>query len=199
MTPSQEKPIGPKLFLSLGLIIVSGAYALWQNMSGASQTALTTPTPPQDQQPTSIQITPSQPYIKEDDEDSEETSPVVVPVSAPTPTPTPVPAPTPASKPTSKPAGLYADGSYTGSAADAYYGTVQVKAVIAGGKIIDVQFLQYPNTRSNSRVINSQALPLLTQEAIQAQSANVNGVSGATFTSGAFKVSLAAALALAKN
>jgi uncharacterized protein with FMN-binding domain len=111
--------------------------------------------------------------------------------------PKPTPAPTPAPAP--KPVGQYADGSYTGSAADAYYGTVQVKAVISGGKIADVQFLQYPNDRSTSRYINSQAMPLLTQEAIQAQSANVSGVSGATATSDAFVQSLTSALALAKN
>lgn len=95
--------------------------------------------------------------------------------------------------------GLYADGSYTGSVSDAYYGSVQVKAIIRSGKIADVQFLQYPNDRSNSRSINDQAMPLLTQEAIQAQSAQVSGVSGATFTSDAFVQSLTAALALAKN
>lgn len=94
--------------------------------------------------------------------------------------------------------GLYADGSYTGNAADAYYGTVQVKAIVSGGKIADVQFVQYPNERANSRYINGQAMPMLTQEAIQAQSAQVSGVSGATFTSQAFEQSLASALALAK-
>jgi uncharacterized protein with FMN-binding domain len=98
-----------------------------------------------------------------------------------------------------KPAGLYADGSYTGSPADAYYGTVQVKVIVTNGKIADVQFLQYPSDRSTSRYINGQAMPMLTQEAITAQSANVNGVSGATATSGAFIQSLASALALAKN
>ncbi len=98
-----------------------------------------------------------------------------------------------------KPKGPYADGSYTGSPADAYYGTVQVKAIISSGTIADVQFLQYPSDRSTSRYINSQAMPMLTQEAIQAQSANVNGVSGATATSGAFVQSLASALSLAKN
>lgn len=95
--------------------------------------------------------------------------------------------------------GLYADGSFVGSVADAYYGSVQVKAVISGGKIADVQFLQYPSDRSTSRYINGQAMPLLQQEAIQAQSAQVNGVSGATFTSQAFIQSLASALALARN
>jgi uncharacterized protein with FMN-binding domain len=92
----------------------------------------------------------------------------------------------------------YKNGSYTGSVADAYYGNVQVKAVIANGKISDVQFLQYPNDRSTSQMINSQAMPLLTQEAIQVQSAQVDGVSGATQTSRAFIQSLSNALSQAK-
>lgn len=92
----------------------------------------------------------------------------------------------------------YADGSYTGSAADAYYGTVQVKAVVQNGKLATVQFLQYPSDRSTSRAINSRAMPALTSEAIQAQSSNVNAVSGATFTSQAFQQSLHSALTQAQ-
>lgn len=95
--------------------------------------------------------------------------------------------------------GTYADGSYTGNAEDAYYGTVQVNAIVTNGKIHDVQFLQYPNTRNTSRTINNMAMPILTQEAIQAQNAEVDGVSGATFTSQAFKKSLASALAQAQK
>lgn len=88
----------------------------------------------------------------------------------------------------------YKDGTYTGSVADAFYGNIQVQAVIKGGKITDVKFLQYPNDRPNSVAINQQAMPYLRQEAIQAQSANVDGVSGATDTSQAFVQSLSAAL-----
>ncbi len=95
--------------------------------------------------------------------------------------------------------GAYKNGSYMGSVADAYYGNVQVKAIISGGKITDVQFLDYPRDRGTSVRINSYAMPYLTQEAIQAQSANVNVVSGATATSGAFNESLASALAQAIN
>ena len=94
--------------------------------------------------------------------------------------------------------GLYNDGTYVGSVADAYYGNVQVQAVISNGKIVDVQFLNYPQDRSTSRRINSVAMPYLTQEAISAQSANVNGVSGASDTSAAFKQSLSSALAQAQ-
>jgi len=95
--------------------------------------------------------------------------------------------------------GKYVDGSYTGSAADAFYGYVQVKAVVSGGKLTAVQILQYPNDRSTSRYINSQALPYLQQEAVAAQSASINTVSGASDTSQAFRESLASALTQAKS
>jgi uncharacterized protein with FMN-binding domain len=94
-------------------------------------------------------------------------------------------------------AGKYTDGTYTGIAADAYYGNIQVKATISGGKLTDVAFLQYPSDRNTSVYINQQAMPVLRSEAIQAQSANVNGVSGASDSSAAFKQSLASALAKA--
>lgn len=105
----------------------------------------------------------------------------------------PVSAPIPAQK-----TGLYTDGAYTGSAADAYYGLVQVKATVAGGKLTNVSFLQYPSDRSTSVMINRQAMPVLAQEAITAQSAKVDGVSGASYTSTGFQQSLASALAKAK-
>jgi uncharacterized protein with FMN-binding domain len=88
----------------------------------------------------------------------------------------------------------YADGTYTGSQANALYGTVQVRAVVQGGRIADVQFLSYPTGRRESDRINQNATPILIQEAIAAQSANVQVVSGATLTSRAFMESLQAAL-----
>lgn len=91
----------------------------------------------------------------------------------------------------------YKDGQYVGAAADAFYGNIQVKAIIVSGKITDVQFLQYPNDQPNSIDINQQAMPFLRQEAIKAQSAHVNGVTGATDTSQAFVQSLSSALSKA--
>jgi len=99
---------------------------------------------------------------------------------------------------TSTTSGQYKDGTYTGSAADAFYGYIQVKAIIKQGKITDVQFLQAPSDRNQSVMINSYADPQLTQEAIQAQSANVNVVTGATDSSDAFIQSLTNALSQAK-
>lgn len=88
----------------------------------------------------------------------------------------------------------YKNGVYTGSVEDAYYGYVQVQVTITDGKISDVTFLQHPNDNETSRYINSQAMPYLKQEAIQAQSAHVNTITGATDTSLAFIQSLTAAL-----
>jgi uncharacterized protein with FMN-binding domain len=94
--------------------------------------------------------------------------------------------------------GSYKDGSYIGSVADATWGNVQIKAVIQHGKITSVQFLQYPNDRNRSIMINSYADPQLSNEAIQAQSANVDIVTGATDSSQAFIQSLSNALSQAQ-
>jgi uncharacterized protein with FMN-binding domain len=95
--------------------------------------------------------------------------------------------------------GQYKNGTYTGSVADAYYGNIQVQAVISGGKLSDVVILQYPSDRNRSIAINTQAMPYLKSEAIQAQSANVNIISGASDSSSAFIQSLGDALAQAVN
>jgi uncharacterized protein with FMN-binding domain len=117
-------------------------------------------------------------------------------------TETPVPVlPTDTAQPTAANAqlGAYKDGSYTGPVVDAYYGLVEVQVNVQNGKIANVQFLQYPNDRNTSVRINSFAMPYLQQEALQAQSANVNIISGATLTSEGFMMSLDAALKTAKN
>lgn len=96
------------------------------------------------------------------------------------------------------PEAFYRDGAYTGSVADAQWGSIQVKVIIQRGAITDVQFLQYPNERERSVLINNYADPQLTSEAIQAQSASVDIVTGATDTSEAFVQSLSAALEQAR-
>ena len=90
--------------------------------------------------------------------------------------------------------GAYKDGTYPGPIAKTVFGPVQVQAVIQGGRIIDVQFLDYPRARRTSVSINSVANPRLQQEAIQIQSAQVHLISGATITARAFIESLRGAL-----
>jgi uncharacterized protein with FMN-binding domain len=100
--------------------------------------------------------------------------------------------------PAEKPKGQYVDGTYTGASENAFYGNVQVKVTISGGTITDVVFLDYPQDRGTSRMINAAAIPQLKEEAITAQSAQVDGVSGASDTSQAFIQSLSSALSSAK-
>jgi uncharacterized protein with FMN-binding domain len=91
----------------------------------------------------------------------------------------------------------YADGTYTGDAASTRWGDVQVSVTIADGSISDVQFLSYPDGDTRSAQINAQATGMLVQEVVQAQSADVQAISGATFTSEAFMQSLESALSQA--
>ncbi len=93
----------------------------------------------------------------------------------------------------------YKNGTFDGQPVDAYYGIVQVAVTIQNGSIQNVTFLQYPSDRRTSQEINSQAMPWLTQEAVQAQSANVDIISGATLTSEGFQMSLQSALQAARN
>ncbi|KAA3442004.1 FMN-binding domain-containing protein [Mesorhizobium sp. SARCC-RB16n] len=93
----------------------------------------------------------------------------------------------------------FADGTYAGPVADAYYGLIQIQASIQGGRLTSLKVLKYPNDRRTSVNINRQALPMLRDEAISAQSANVDIISGATLTSRAFRQSLAGALKQASS
>ncbi|QND64607.1 FMN-binding protein [Mesorhizobium loti] len=93
----------------------------------------------------------------------------------------------------------FADGTFTGPVTDAYYGLIQIQASIQGGRLISLKVLKYPSDRRTSININRQALPMLRDEAITAQSANVDIISGATLTSRAFRQSLAGALKQASS
>jgi uncharacterized protein with FMN-binding domain len=83
-------------------------------------------------------------------------------------------------------------GSFTGSVANTRYGPVQVKITVENGKIIDAQAVQAPSG-SNDRY-TQKAVPRLREQTIAAQSANVQGVSGASFTSYGWYQSLASAI-----
>ncbi|MEZ4860580.1 MAG: FMN-binding protein [Caldilineaceae bacterium] len=125
------------------------------------------------------------------------TAPTATPEPTFTPLPTPTPYPTPT--PTIRTSSLYIDGQYTGIEADAFYGPVQVNVLIQDGKLVDVQFLEYPTHRRTSVRINQRVAPILQTEALQSQSARVNLISGATLTSRAFSQSLQSALDAARS
>ena len=82
----------------------------------------------------------------------------------------------------------------TGDTAQTRWGPVQVQVTVAGGKITDVTAVQYPNGNGRDQEINSYALPVLAKEALAAQSANIDHVSGATVTSDGYVQSLQSAI-----
>jgi uncharacterized protein with FMN-binding domain len=86
-----------------------------------------------------------------------------------------------------------AGGRFTGSVVDTPYGPMQVQAVLSAGRLTDVTVLQH-TTGGHSSQIDAYALPQLKAEALTAQSANIDAVSGATYTSGGYAQSLQAAL-----
>jgi uncharacterized protein with FMN-binding domain len=81
-----------------------------------------------------------------------------------------------------------------GSSADTPYGPVQVQLKIRSGRIVSATAIDYPQGGQTDQEINSQAIPILQHETVQAQSAHIDTVSGATFTSGGYLQSLQAAL-----
>jgi uncharacterized protein with FMN-binding domain len=84
--------------------------------------------------------------------------------------------------------------TYTGSVAQTRWGPVQVTVTVAGGKITDIAVPVYPNGNGRDQEINAYALPVLRQETLTAQSADISTVSGATVTSDGYLQSLQAAL-----
>jgi uncharacterized protein with FMN-binding domain len=88
----------------------------------------------------------------------------------------------------------YKDGTYSGAAEDTAYGTVQVAAVISGGKIIDIKFLQMPGPEDHSKEVTAFSKDPLKQSTLQKQSASIDFVSGATQTSEGYQQSLQSAL-----
>lgn len=82
----------------------------------------------------------------------------------------------------------------TGDSVSTPYGPVQVRVTVAGGKITAVNTLSYPSGDSHSQQIGAYAVPRLTQEALAAGNANIDMVSGATYTSQGYVQSLQSAL-----
>ncbi|MGI8753175.1 MAG: FMN-binding protein [Acidimicrobiales bacterium] len=81
-----------------------------------------------------------------------------------------------------------------GSPEDNPYGTIQVRVTVSGGKVTDVSTLQSPNDRGRSVEIAREALPVLRQEVLKAQSAQIDVVSGASYDSQGYAQSVQSAL-----
>jgi uncharacterized protein with FMN-binding domain len=92
------------------------------------------------------------------------------------------------------PAGSSGSRQVTGTDAPNQYGDVQVRVSATGGRITQVSAVQLPSGDGRSQQISSFAGPQLAQRALKAQSAKIDGVSGATYTSDSYKTSLQSAL-----
>ena len=88
-----------------------------------------------------------------------------------------------------------ASGTFIGDSVNVRYGFVQVKITVENGKITDAQAVQAPTGRNDRWT--QMAVPILRQQTLQAQSARINGASGASFTSYGWYTSLVSALAKA--
>ena len=108
--------------------------------------------------------------------------------SSPTSTPTPPPGAT-----VPKSVGG-ANGTYAGALEQTRFGNVQVQIVVAGGKITDVVALHLTDQGGRSVQISNQAAPILRSEILATQSAKVNAVSGATYTTEGYLSSVQSAI-----
>jgi len=85
-------------------------------------------------------------------------------------------------------------GTYTGDAVDTRWGVVQVAITVKSGQVTKSVAVQYPQNNPRDQEINAYALPLLSQEVLSAQSAQIDAVSGATVTSDGYIQSLQSAI-----
>jgi uncharacterized protein with FMN-binding domain len=87
-----------------------------------------------------------------------------------------------------------ASGTATGDAVATQYGNAQVRVTVKGGKIVNIEALQLQGNDPRSVQISSSAAPILQQESLTRQTAGVDAVSGATYTSASYTQSLQSAL-----
>ena len=85
-------------------------------------------------------------------------------------------------------------GTFTGAAVETRYGAVQVEITVENGVITSSEAIQFPNRDRHDQQINAYAVPVLNSEAVDAQSADIDSVSGATFTSVGYARSLQSAI-----
>ncbi len=112
--------------------------------------------------------------------------------AAPAPSGSSPVAPSPAATPSATPNGP--TGTFTGTDVSTIFGDNQVQIMLKNGRIADVKAVRLPYDRPRSQEISSIAGPELRQEALQAQSAKIDAISGATYTSEAYAQSLEDAL-----
>jgi uncharacterized protein with FMN-binding domain len=100
--------------------------------------------------------------------------------------------PTASATPTKATSNKATSGTFTGDPSSMRYGTVQVQITITNGRITDAQAIQAPS--GGNQRYTDRAIPIMRQNTLAAQSSNITGASGASYTSYAWYVSLQSAL-----
>jgi uncharacterized protein with FMN-binding domain len=157
-------------------------------LSGGASAGTTSTQPTATASSTPTQSTSSKPVATQKATTSPTATKSSTPAAIKSATPTPA-----ATKSTAAATSSVKDGSFTGPAVFVNYGTVQVKITVSNGKITDAVAVQAPSGR-NDRYTN-MAVPILKSQTLQAQSANIQGASGASYTSYGWFKSLQGALA----
>ena len=173
--------IGAAGAIAGAVLVLAGHVA---TRTGVAITA-TGPRPAITRAPGQGQLVPG-PLRRPGEDDGEGDGGIAPPAQAPAPQATTAPGPA-----ASLPSG---SGTVTGPTVDTPFGPVQVKVSFSGGRIADVQAVQTPGDHMRSVAISQYATPILHQEVLAAQSASVDLVSGATYTSEAYVQSLQAAI-----
>lgn len=172
------------LAVSVATTVGLGALFAQQDTSGA-----TAADPLLDDLATGVTVAPTS--VASDQTLSPATVVTLDPAGVPTTSPAPTTVPAPST-------GAIADGTYLGTPNSNRWGTVQVQAVYSGGSLVDVQILSYPDGDRKSIAINQRSLPTMIDGAISLQSADVAGVSGATYTWRSYRASLQSAIDAAR-
>lgn len=89
---------------------------------------------------------------------------------------------------------VMADGTYTGDSVTARWGPVQVTITVSGGRIVKARTIVHPDDDPRDQEVNAHAVPILNEEAVVANSASIDTVSGATVTSSGYIQSLQSAI-----
>ncbi|WP_298227100.1 FMN-binding protein [Gryllotalpicola sp.] len=169
-----------------GVVLASLGAALWAKTTSA-ESATVAEKPKTSQSPSS---SASASKTKPSSSTSSSSSPSRSPNSSPSSTSASTSPTSSATASATSPGNAVVDGN----AVDTPYGPVEVEVTWQSGSITKVDLLQYPSGSGRDIAINQYALPILAQEVIQSQSAQINTVSGATFTSIGYIQSLQSAI-----
>jgi uncharacterized protein with FMN-binding domain len=174
----------PQLTSSSSSLSLGGGTNLAGGTSGATATpaAATTTAPATKATPAATKSATTKPAATQ----SATASPTATKSASPTPS---------ATKTTAAPATSNVSGTFTGDPINVGYGIVQVKITVSNGKITDAQAVQAPSGRNDR--FTQMSVPVLRQKTLAAQSSQITGVSGASYTSYGWYKSLVSALSKA--